>query len=101
VARSNLLSRTPHVLAEDEVKTWRKVRGRMGKDDFGCLLCGRMFQAGDTIRWIYANFKDSPFRYGNFHICSDCDSGDDRDCLERAASAIPTVNRVLAVRLKA
>ena len=46
------------------------------KKRFNCKLCGHEFVVGDTGRWIYANFKDSPVRCGNFFVCGKCDAED-------------------------
>ncbi len=48
---------------------------------FRCQLCGHWFKAGDEGRWVYANFKDSPFKGGDFFVCGGCDG---EDVLERA-----------------
>jgi hypothetical protein len=44
---------------------------------FHCRLCGHDFKAGDTARWIFANFTGSPSHYGNFLVCTACDKGNE------------------------
>ena len=46
-----------------------------------CLLCGYLFKNGDVCRFVYANFANSPFNYGNFFTCTGCDGP---DVLDRA-----------------
>jgi hypothetical protein len=65
------------VTAADPKKKWGS--------PFRCRLCGHRFVAGDFARWIYANFKESPFSGGNFFVCGDCWTGNDADALTRAA----------------
>lgn len=50
---------------------------------FRCGVCGHRFQVGDTVRFVFANFKESPSRYGNFLTCAWCDGP---DVLERRAN---------------
>lgn len=50
---------------------------------FRCRLCGHRFEAGDTVRWVFANSAGSPSRYGNFFACIKCDGP---DVLQRAAA---------------
>jgi hypothetical protein len=57
--------------------------GNRGK--LRCRLCDHLFIEGETVRFIFANFKDSPSKYGNFFVCIRCDTGDDKSVLEKAA----------------
>lgn len=50
---------------------------------FRCRLCGFKFRVGDTARFVFANFSDSPSKQGNFFVCVACDGS---DVLERAAA---------------
>lgn len=68
----------PFVVTPDEHKQFS--RGRR----FNCRLCGHDFKPGDTVRWVYANFPESPVKSGNFFVCSDCDG---LDVLQRAAES--------------
>lgn len=99
MSKRSLLDRKLYVLTENEVATWSSVRRRMGRDDFGCLLCGKRFKGGDAIRFIYANFEDSPIKLGNFFVCSDCDD-EDEVCLDKAAELVTTINPILADKLR-
>ncbi len=93
MAKSKLLSRELHAVTQEEIDAVGNVRGRQGypETDFGCLLCNKIFQAGDKIRWIYANGGDGPFRGGNFHVCEKCDE-DDEACLQRAQDLYEMLN---------
>ena len=68
----------PRVATAEEVAL--KWSGRVG--NFRCRLCGHRFAVGDTWRFVFANFADSPSRHGNFMVCASCDGV---DVLERAA----------------
>lgn len=102
MGKSRILSRTPITLTQDEVDSWEKARHRTrSRSDFGCLLSGRMFKAGDTIRWIYANGSGSPFRGGNFHVLESSyqeAGGTDEAVLQKASSLLSGMNRLLVLR---
>lgn len=68
------------VTAKDLTYSWS---GEKNAAAFRCRLCGHKFAVGDTARFVYANFKDSPSNYGNFFTCTGCDGP---DVLERAAA---------------
>ena len=70
--------RSMRVTAADPKKRWGS--------PFRCQLCGHKFKAGDFARWIFANFKGSPYRGGNFFACGDCWHGDDAEILEQAGA---------------
>lgn len=88
--------RKPFTLDAKSMAMWRKSK----PDDFGCLLCGHVFQEGDTARWIYANGPDSVYRGGNFFVCSACDDGDEA-CRTIAAEMTSDINPILRRRLHA
>lgn len=74
----SFLDEKPHIATEKDVKSdWGT-----DKKGFRCRFCGHKFAVGDTYRWVLANFKDSPSKYGNFFVCTKCDGP---DVLERAA----------------
>ena len=63
----------PWVVTEDQTKLhWGS--NKLGK--LRCQLCGHTFKTGDTCRFVFANFENSPFRGGNFFTCAECDSPD-------------------------
>jgi hypothetical protein len=68
-------NRKPFVVTEEQTKQ------RWG-GGFWCRCCGSKFQAGDTVRWIYANGTKGAGT-GNFFVCSACD-GEDSEVIERA-----------------
>lgn len=94
---SKLLDRTPHEVTPELLKPYTKGRLRRPREAFGCLICGHVFEVGDTYRWVYANGKGSPFRGGNFFICEGCDCPDD-EALQKAADVWP--NKVILERLR-
>jgi hypothetical protein len=94
-----LLDRKPHVLTAEQVARWNKVRNSAGRHDFGCLLCGNFFQAGDTMRFVFCNHAKSAFKHGNFFVCGDCDA-DDADCIERAVQLVSGLNPILMARVQ-
>lgn len=67
----NFTDRKPFVVEENTLASFKRVKKR-----FNCKLCGRDFAVGDTARWIYANFAESPVRCGNFFVCGKCDAED-------------------------
>lgn len=74
----SFMDRKAFQVTEETHAAFKKIRKR-----FNCKLCGRVFAVGDTARWIYANFKDSPVRCGNFFVCGKCDA-EDSTVLDRA-----------------
>ena len=58
------------IIDQDGLTKWKTVRRK-----FGCLLCDHQFKVNDGFRFIFANFHDSPFHYGNFFVCDACDAG--------------------------
>lgn len=77
-------NRKPFAVTADRIKAFKR-----GRERWNCSLCGHEFQEGDTARWIYANFTESPVRSGNFFVCPSCD-GTDADVLRRAAESFKT-----------
>ena len=96
---NSILSGKLYVLTPETVAKWNLARNRVGRNDFGCLLCGTYFKENDRIRFIIANKKESPFKLSNFFVCELCDDGDER-CLERASSLVENINPILMDRLK-
>jgi len=78
----------PFIVDDAKMNGFKHVKRR-----FGCSLCGDEFKNGDGARWIFANFKASPVRSGNFFVCQKCD-GPQEDVLARA-----TLSYKQAVRL--
>ena len=70
---NDLISQTPNEVKQKDIDAFKKLKKR-----FGCTLCGKIFKAGDTKRWVYAN--DSGVGCGNFFVCGNCDG---EDVLER------------------
>jgi hypothetical protein len=73
--------RQPFVVTAKQLAGFKRSAKR-----FNCSLCGHEFTEGDTARWIYANFKESPVRSGNFFVCQ-TDDGPDADVLKKAAES--------------
>ena len=51
-----------------------KLRWGLGKagECFRCAFCGRSFEAGDTVRWVFTN--DTRGAGGNPFVCQSCDA---------------------------
>lgn len=62
----------PFVVSKERLEGFQNVKKR-----FNCKLCGHDFKEGDTARWVYANFAESPVRCGNFFVCGKCDAPSD------------------------
>lgn len=55
--------------------SWDGIKG--GKT-FRCYMCGYKYQLGDYWRWVYY-----PHPGINFTVCEKCDSGDNKDMIEK------------------
>ena len=80
--KKSFTNRKPYLVTERDIKAWKCIR----PCDFGCMLCGYYFKAGDTIRWIFTNA-------GGF----ECD-GPDAECASKANELYHSVNRVMRHR---
>lgn len=63
---------------------------RAGKRRFGCALCEKEFQAGDTVRWVYANGSNG-LNTGNFFVCPEHDTP---DVLDKAKESFETARKL-------
>lgn len=65
----------PFVVTPEIHRSFNRSRER-----FCCSLCGKIFQIGETVRWVYANSPKGA-RCGNFFVCKEHDTP---DVLDRA-----------------
>jgi len=68
----DILSRKPVVVTAEDVASFTKLK--RPKKRFACHLCGHVFSAGDTLRFVMG--KGSTI---NFFTCEGCDGDDVQD----------------------
>lgn len=75
----------PFVVTEKTYSSFVRLKRR-----WGCSLCEKKFEVGDTARWVYAN-STSGLHTGNFFVCPEHDTP---DVLERAKESYETAKRL-------